>query len=211
MKSDEAVELLRECVAAFDKDHRRVGTFATPRYKAFMECCRVFLAPSKAAPQENKAEAASSEADFKASDLGAGVTAPDSMSRRLPNNPASAAPASGEGMTVEEWMAFSLREKRETSLTYPPEAASWVAIKGDKPVAVVEKAAYDDLRAIHVALREQREGWIAVGSATDTGECGIPWGTRIVTKQDIDGSRYQFILPLLFAAPSTGRGEREKP
>jgi len=57
---------------------------------------------------------------------------------------------------------LSLREQRETPLTYPPEAASWVAIKGDKPVAVVEKAAYDDLRAIHVALRKQREGMVEV-------------------------------------------------
>jgi len=46
---------------------------------------------------------------------------------------------------------LSLREQRETPLTYPPEAASWLAIKGDKPVAVVEKAAYDDLRARFVA------------------------------------------------------------
>jgi hypothetical protein len=42
-------------------------------------------------------------------------------------------------------------------LAYPPEPASWVAVKGDQPVVVVEKAANDDLRARYVALRTENE------------------------------------------------------
>jgi hypothetical protein len=46
-----------------------------------------------AAAQENKAGAASAGVGFKASDSpGAGLLAPDSSSRRLPNNPVAAAP-----------------------------------------------------------------------------------------------------------------------
>jgi hypothetical protein len=52
----------------------------------------------------------------------------------------SAAPPAGEG---------------KPTLTYPPEPHSWVAVKGDKPTVVVEKAAYDDLRARFVALRKK--------------------------------------------------------
>jgi len=194
MKSDEAVELLRECRKEIL--HTR---FHHDYEKDIHQCslCKLLdrtdalLAQSKAAPQD-------SQGTMKW-DIGGGV-----------------APASGYDIyDVGDGMSPMLRPSATpasvTSLTYPPEAASWVAIKGDKPVAVVEKAAYDDLRAMHVALREKREGWIAVDSATDTGECGIPWGTRIVTKQDIDGSRYKFILPLISAAPSAGRGGREKP
>ena len=54
----------------------------------------------------------------------------------------SAAPPNGEG-------------KGKPTLTYPPEPHSWVAIKGDKATVVVEKAAYDDLRARFVALRKK--------------------------------------------------------
>jgi hypothetical protein len=53
------------------------------------------------------------------------------------------APPAGEG-------------KDTPTLAYPPEPHSWVAIKGDKAVVVVEKAAYDDLRARFVALSEKK-------------------------------------------------------
>src|SRR3990172_4138208 len=44
--------------------------------------------------------------------------------------------------------------KGKPVLTYPPEPPSWVAIKGDQAVVVVEKAAWDDLRARYAALVE---------------------------------------------------------
>jgi hypothetical protein len=59
-----------------------------------------------------------------------------------------AAPPAGEG---------------KPTLTYPPEPPSWVAIKGDKPTVVVEKAAYDDLRARYAALVESNHSELAGG------------------------------------------------
>jgi hypothetical protein len=53
--------------------------------------------------------------------------------------------------------------KRKPTLTYPPEPLSWVAIKGDQPVVVVEKAAYDDLRARYAALVESNHSELAGG------------------------------------------------
>lgn len=53
--------------------------------RSLKDAPRPECAPTNAAPQENKAETASS---------GAGLTRPDSLSRPLPNNPAVAAPLS---------------------------------------------------------------------------------------------------------------------
>ena len=105
-------------------------------------------------------------------------------------------------MCIRHRNAISLREQREPSLTYPPEAASWVAIKGDKPVAVVEKAAYDDLRARHVALRERREGMMMVELEF------LEQLEQTLRTVGAYRSAHEVQLLVLSAAPSAGRRER---
>jgi hypothetical protein len=77
---------------------------------------------------------------------------------------------------VEHYMEYAEKEcgtlaaappaedgKEKPPRTYPPEPHSWVAIKGDKSTAVVEKAAYDDLRARYAALVESSHSALARG------------------------------------------------
>jgi len=120
-------------------------------------------------------------------------------------------PGEIETMLREAATALSLRERRETLLTYPSEAASWVAIKGDKPVAVVEKAAYDDLRAIHIALREQREGMMPNEEDRRGGWKISPKYLRAVKSRMVEypDTDWEVIEDVLLAAtPSAGREER---
>lgn len=75
------------------------------------------------APQGNKAGAASSGADFKATDSeGAELPATDSMSRRLPNNPAVAAPS----WTCPTCSATCVPHSAQSCVRVPPSVA-WIA------------------------------------------------------------------------------------
>jgi hypothetical protein len=74
---------------------------------------------------------------------------------------------------VEHYMEYAEKEcgtlaappagEGKPTLTYPPEPPSWVAIKGDKTTVVVEKAAWDDLRARYAALVESNHSAFARG------------------------------------------------
>lgn len=110
------------------------------------------------AQQENKAGAVSADADFKASDSGAEFLAPDSQSRRLPNNPAVAGPNSSQEK-LDNSFDRSLLDVREACAKVCDMAAGDQEHFGDQRTAEVLYNAADMIRSLPL---EPQAGWVMV-------------------------------------------------